>query len=276
MNQAASHPIASAMPVKELPGLLFKSFDVSAGRQGLAILSSGKFRLLPIGRHIVWSWLPRLDSQEDADWVGSFPDQPFTLTNDYPHLLSGDGEEVDASIFFLTSIKNPLQFFQSVLIPSREIPAEGFRLQLPGLESLLTQLVRRYTAADLCAGLPSEFVMGEISDILTQRLAEMGLEMNSIRVLSFLPTASPRTAHPQSPAAPLNIFELLKTIAKICLWMSPIVLILDPVIGIPLLPDATIYWLLFWGVIFLTANYLLRHSVRGSEQKTGYQASSAR
>ena len=86
----------------------------------------------------------------------------------------------------MTNVKQPQQFFQSMVIPSGEIPSEGFRLPLPGLETKLVQLARRYEANDLSAGLPTEFLLDEITDLLAHQLAEKGLELAAIRVLSFI------------------------------------------------------------------------------------------
>ena len=185
-NKPTSLPLAKATLVKELPGLRRKIFDVPAGRQGILTLTSGKYRLLPPGRHVVWHWFSSTFSSENGEWVGYFPGQPFTLLNDYPNLLTGDGELVDASILFMTNIKEPLQFFQSMVIPSGEIPSEGFRLPLPDMETKLVQLARRYAAIDLSAGLPTEFLLDEITDLLAHQLAEKGLDLSAIRVLSFI------------------------------------------------------------------------------------------
>ena len=186
INPSASLPLAKAVLVKKLPGLRRKSFDVPAGRKGILVQPNGQYRILSHGRHVVSKLLPRLFRNENAEWVGYFPEEPFALLNDIPNLLSQDDELLDGSILYMVNVKDPLQFFQGTVIPAGEIPADGFRLPLPLVDENIKQLGRKYEAQDLSAGLPTEFILNEVTEVLEHELAVKGLGLVSIRVLSFI------------------------------------------------------------------------------------------
>ena len=185
-NPTAQLPLARAVPVSSLPGVLRKTLDVPVQRQGIVYMRSGKHRLLSSGRHIVAVLLPRIIWNDTGDWAGFMPVDAFPAFCNLPSLLTGDEELVDASLLCLVKVANPLQFFQNVVMPRREIPASGLELPNQLLNTKLAPLVRRYAAEDLSAGLPTEFLLSEINDMVAHQVNAMGLELLGIQVFAVM------------------------------------------------------------------------------------------
>lgn len=186
-NTQAQLPLAKAIQAGSLPGVMRKIIEIPAGRQGIIIMRSGKARMLPPGRHIASVALPRIIWNDTGDWCGYLPADVFPAFYNLPNLLSGDDDLLDASLLCLVKVTHALQFFQGIVVPQGMVPASG--LELPGglVRTGLEPLVRRYTAADLAAGLPTDFLLGQMGELMRQQLANLGLELVGVQVFSFLP-----------------------------------------------------------------------------------------
>lgn len=188
-NPTPQLPLAMATPAWKLPGVLRKVLDVPANHQGIVLMRSGRHRMLPAGRHIVSVMLPRIIWNDTGDWAGYMPESPFAAFYNIPNLLTGDGELVDAGLLCLVKVANPLQFFQDQVMPRREIPANGLEISPFLVQKNLEPLVRRYAADDLSAGLPTEALLGQISDMVEHQVSSMGLALVVIKVFSFIPVS---------------------------------------------------------------------------------------
>jgi len=185
-NQSLPLPLAKAYRAKDLPGYWVRTLEVPAGRKGIVLQTSGQHRMLPPGRHVVLVILTRLLGSGSGLSAGYIPEQPFAAFIKATNLLSGDDELVDASMLCLVTVADPVVFFRSQVLPLKEISAEGLKLSPHLIAENLIPLVRRYAASDLSAGLPTDYLLDQVSELVEHQLSEQGLKLNAIKMLSFI------------------------------------------------------------------------------------------
>ena len=184
MNENQTY-LARAYTLKDLPGRLRKYLEVSPGRRGITISSNGEIQTFGPGRRRVMSGSERLLSRGAACRAGIIPGGSFTARVKAENLLSGDDELLDASLLCEVEIIDPARFFTRQVLPRQVIRGNSLDLSSESGWELLGALVRRYAAADLVHGAPTERMLPQIRAGLGPLLMDQGLQLGNIQLLTF-------------------------------------------------------------------------------------------
>jgi hypothetical protein len=181
-------PLARVVPHPELRGRLSKSIEVPPGRVGILIGPGGRARTLAAGVSPVASAWQRLRGELDRTQAGYLPVEPFNAVFEAPYLLSGDDELLDASLFAAVRVSDAQRFFVENVLPRGEIRAAAIDLSDGMVCKLLAGVARCYAAADLTQGLPTQRLVQEIQPGLAAALANQGLSLDALLLISFWPS----------------------------------------------------------------------------------------
>ena len=188
MNENQTY-LARANTLKDLPGRLGKYLEVPPGRRGITISSNGEIQTFGPGRHRVMSGSGRLLGRGAAFQAGIIPGESFTARVKAENLLSGDDELLDASLLCEVEIVDPARFFTRQVLPRQVIHGNSLDLSSESGWELLGALARRYAAADLVHGAPTEQMLPQIRAGLDSALLDQGLQLGHIQLLTFWRTA---------------------------------------------------------------------------------------
>ena len=184
MNENQTY-LARANTLKDLPGRLGKYLEVPPGRRGITISSNGEIQTFGPGRHRVMSGSGRLLGRGAAFQAGIIPGESFTARVKAENLLSGDDELLDASLLCEVEIVDPARFFTRQVLPRQVIHGNSLDLSSESGWELLGALARRYEAADLVHGAPTERILPQIRAGLGPLLMDQGLQLGNIQLLTF-------------------------------------------------------------------------------------------
>ncbi len=184
-----STPLAKAFRLKELAGWLSKQIVIPQNRQGIILLGNAPARFLPPGKHAALSKFERVSGRGAELLAGYIPTQPFRACLKATNMLSGDEELMDASLVGLVDVTDPACFFTQFVQPNQVINEASMELSGDIAIEGLAALVSRYEAADLMQGLPTFRLATEIQTQLNPALANQGIRLIGLEMLSFRRTA---------------------------------------------------------------------------------------
>ena len=175
-------PAGKAFTISELSGKLNRYLEVPPGRTGVVVFADGKTRILPPGKHRILTWGERL-AGEGAGLKAGFVPSGTTSAQMHPrYFFSGDKVLLDAWLSMQVEIVDPARFFIEFVLPAGTLDSTNFDLSSLDVQTVIGAVARRYTAADLIAGLPTRAVAAELPGLFGGALEAQGL-----RLLSFQP-----------------------------------------------------------------------------------------
>lgn len=187
-NQDGAAPLAQVIPIRQLPGRLDKWIEVPPGKQGVVIEPGGNARVLPPGRHRVLSYAQRVRGQGSGMKAGLLPAGPLSAALDAAYLWSGDQQLVDTSLLLAVEIADAARCFTELVVPRGTVTGQVLDLSGERGRKTLAELVRPYAADDLVKGLPTRLMVADLAPRLEHLLADGGLRLRAIEVLSFWPS----------------------------------------------------------------------------------------
>ena len=179
-------PLARAFLLKELPGWIAKSLEVPPGRRGICMDKQNRLRLFPPGRHPLLSAIERIGGGGAGLRAGYLPDHPFAAWLNAENLLSGDDILLETRLLVMVEVIDPARFFTEQVLPRKQIQSGQVDLSQAEIYNALGTLARRYAAADLICGLPTDRLLPQIQAVLRASLGNQGLGLDTIQFISFL------------------------------------------------------------------------------------------
>jgi hypothetical protein len=178
-------PLAQRFTLQELPGRLNKFLIVPAAKIGVQMDAQGKARLFQPGRWKVVSFWQRIWGKGQDGVFGVLPAVPFLAEVRLQHLLSGDAVLMESLIFLTVKVKDPLAFFQQVVLPQRVLPASPIDLTQTPFSEAVAQITRQYSADDLSGPYLQERLTLQTTSWLDMALEVLGLQSEGIQIFSF-------------------------------------------------------------------------------------------
>jgi hypothetical protein len=181
--------VGRVISLKKLPGWADKWLEVPVGWQGVVVDANGYSRILRPGKHIVLNAWQHLVGKATGTGMqlALVMSQPFSALLETSHLLSADGELLDASLLATLDVVEPVKLLQNTALTqdgSLLLPVSMLDVQT-GLQPLAAQ----YNGADLHSGMLAEQLAGEICQRLGAQLSAAGLRLRAVTLLTFWPSA---------------------------------------------------------------------------------------